>query len=312
MSARQKVKRFLSKMGCYKLNPLMKTAYILTYHKVVDHPVIFFPETSTKSFEQQMKHISENYKVIPLCALVDRITHKKDITNYMAVTIDDGYRDNYTNAFPILKKFDLPATIFLISNCIETGQAPWFMNFREAFYKTSKNRATIRVNHEKLELNLDTLDSRFMASNIVMASMRACPDEIMRENLPEIYESLGHTLPGAFTNIMLTWDQIREMNNHGISFGAHTHTHPILSRLSVSDAEQEIQVSKEIIQGRLNSEVIGFAYPVGGKDHIRPELPQILKKNGFSYAVTTSTGKITYKSNPFQLSRPFPWELNMI
>lgn len=145
-----------------------------------------------------------------------------------------------------------------------------------------------------------------------MAFLRNCSDELRKDYLICIYETLEYKMSEALSSIMLTWEQIKEMNNHGVSFGAHTHTHPILSRLSIKEAESEIQISKEIIQSRLKSKVTGFAYPVGARDHIRSELIPILKKNDFSHAVTTSTDQISHESEPLQLSRPFPWELCMV
>lgn len=153
------------------------------------------------------------------------------------------------------------------------------------------------------------MEDRKNASDKVMAFLQTCKNEERLEYLQKIYEKLGMDSKTKFTGLMLDWKNIKEMSNNGITFGAHTHTHPILSSLDLKDAEKEILVSKTIIEERLGCSVTEFAYPVGRDMHFSKELFPFLKRHGFTYAVTTSKNKITHKTEPYALSRPYPWEL---
>ena len=80
---------------------------------IVDEPNGFYPETSTSDFEKQIFHLAKNYKIISLDKIVDRIKNRRSLRRCVAITFDDGFRDNYEIAYPILKKYNVPATIFL-------------------------------------------------------------------------------------------------------------------------------------------------------------------------------------------------------
>jgi len=105
---------------------------------IVDKTNGFYPETSTSDFEKQIAHLARNYKIISLDEIVDRVKTKKSLRRCVAITFDDGFRDNYEKAYPILKKYNVPATIFLLTGCIQNGEAPWFIRFRHVFMKTQK------------------------------------------------------------------------------------------------------------------------------------------------------------------------------
>lgn len=90
---------------------------ILLYHSIGDEN--FFFSTTLKSFESQMDYIKQaGYKVIPLVDLCKRIVNNEELSDVISITFDDGYVDNYTRAFPILKRYNFPFTIFIPTNFI--------------------------------------------------------------------------------------------------------------------------------------------------------------------------------------------------
>jgi peptidoglycan/xylan/chitin deacetylase (PgdA/CDA1 family) len=107
---------------------------------------------------------------------------------------------------------------------------------------------------------------------------------------------------------MLDWRQIEEMHRAGISFGAHTKSHPILSRLGDRDLEEEIAGSKRTIENHLNAPVVTFAYPNGRKGDYDERAKNILAKVGFSCAVTSCRGLNYRYFDPFELSRSASWD----
>ncbi|MFC1633559.1 polysaccharide deacetylase family protein [Planctomycetota bacterium] len=141
----------------------------------------------------------------------------------IAVTLDDGYRDNYENAYPVLKEYNIPATVFLTTGFIGTGKIP---RWEKGHYTDEKT-------------------------------------------------------------LMLSWKQVREMSDSGISFGSHTLTHPFLARIPRMQVEKEIHLSKDIIEQQIGKSVTTFAYPSGNFNF---DVKAIVKEAGYSAAVSTIAG----------------------
>lgn len=277
---------------------------ILMYHRVSPIRDIWsLKPLSPQSFERQIRYFYENYNILPLDELAMYIEKGKSLPEKTAViTFDDGYKDNYLYAYPILKKYHLPATIFLTTGSIGTGNLFWW------------DKVSYIIHHTNLgQLNLGGFGSyslkseleRFQASSTIIERLKNQPGEkrnlliekLLAISCVEIPLDLGKGL-------ILSWDDIREMSNDGISFGAHTVNHPILSNSSLSQAELEIVMSKEAIEMNIGQQVKAFSYPNGGIGDFNAEIVELVKKNGFTCAVAVSPGKlIGYNDSIFRLSR---------
>ena len=305
-------KKLLLKTGLFKFVLNRDQFFILPYHSVVEHPNGFFPENSLSSFKKQMAHLAKHYRVIDFETLMDRIQKGRSLHRCVVITFDDGFLDNYKLAGPVLKKYNLPATVFLTTDFINNQTIPWFIKFRFAFMTTEKEN--IRMQDGELVLNfpLTTSQEKFSASNRFMAHLRGLTDPVRAHWLDSIFDELGIHDFSCLENMMLNWDQIREMSKQGFSFGAHTVSHPVLSQLDVERATQEIADSKKIIESYLDKTVISFAYPFGKLDDFSIELTQVLETLGFRCAVTTENDANNRNTNPFLLNRDMPWEMSIL
>jgi peptidoglycan/xylan/chitin deacetylase (PgdA/CDA1 family) len=301
---KKSIKTLLFKSRAYKINAFLNRCNILMYHMVVDKPTGFYPEIATADFEKHIRHLSKNYTFISLDELVRRMKNNQSLRGCVVLTFDDGFKDNYTTAFPILKKYNAPATIFLTTGRIEDGKPPWFVKTRHVFMQTQKEEIDYTLDNKKMVLPLRTRHERFESATRVMAHLKNCPDNNMRQ---DIISRLEEELYGKeFTQLdglMLTWDQIREMAEHQISMGAHTINHPVLSSINRADMEKEILTSKEIIEEKIHQPVTTFAYPFGKKEHYNTDSIDILKKLSIECAVTTEFGYNTHKNDLYQLNR---------
>ena len=102
---------------------------------------------------------------------------------------------------------------------------------------------------------------------------------------------------------MLNWEQVQTMHREGITFGSHTVTHPILSRISLAEAREEIVRSKTTIEGHLDCAVDLFAYPAGTARDYTEEIKKLLWNLGFKAAVTTVFGSNTATTDRLELRR---------
>jgi hypothetical protein len=274
---------------------------------IADKPTGFYFETSTQNFEKQVAYLAKNYRVVSLNELVERVRERRSLRGCVAITFDDGFRDNYENAYPILKKYNVPATIFLTTSYIEDGSAPWFIKLRYIFMKTEKTDFQLRINHTSISLPMRTSEEKFTASDKVMACLKKLTNEGRISLLDRLCEDLGVIDFQELDNLMLSWDQVKQMSENSISFGAHTISHPILTRMSLDKVENEIRQSKEMIKRRIGKPVSSFAYPFGKRAHYSSEFFPILQKLQFNCAVTTEIGANSYKTNLFEFDRP-AWE----
>lgn len=278
---------------------------ILTYHRVNDHRDPFFGAMPTRIFERQVQHLARHYVVLPVEELVDRMAAGTAPRNAAAISFDDGYRDTLTHAAPILAAYGLPATVFLATGFIGTAEVSWYDRLASAF-KLSP-RASVTTPSEQ-ELQLDTLDARLTALSRVRAHLKTLPEEQFRRSFHRILENLQAGERHSAKNRMLTWDDVHALRGLRFRIGAHTVTHPILSRVSAERARAEIVGSREMIQAACGTAPRAFAYPNGGPADYTAAVVDIVREAGFSCAVTTRFGLNTSRTSPWELLRGQPWE----
>jgi len=273
---------------------------ILCYHRVGIGGIPFYSELETRKFEHQMRHIRENYHLISLDALVDELQKPTDPKPAVAVTFDDGYLGTYTEAFPILRKYEIPATVYLAAECIETGNAAWYDRLFLALQSIPSGHLELDVPGGRFHLT--TKQSRINAAEQIIAHLRGTTDE-ERTRLCAAIEAKATLPEGELKNRMMSWSQIREMQDWGVKFEAHTMTHPVLSRLDVKAQEYEIKDAKSLIENRLGCEVRHFAYPFGKTADFSQESTAILSRLNFRSAVTTLWGVNSPGALRFELRR---------
>jgi peptidoglycan/xylan/chitin deacetylase (PgdA/CDA1 family) len=280
---------------------------ILTYHRVNDEGDIYFPATRVGVFDRQMRYLSKNFNVLPLEEAVERMANSNLGENAVIVTLDDGYRDNFMNAFPILKKYGLPATIFLASGVIGNGGLLWHDRVFSAFRSTRTPVMEDPAGSGKV-YSLHNPEERIVALRATLRWLRTLPETGRQAAIFALEEALETGDQGAEEAIMLRWEEIRLMQSHRVTFGSHTQTHPILSTLPEQTAREEICHSKEIIERKIGVPVKAFAYPHGTENDFDETSIGILKDAGFTCAVTTMFGTNASGDDLFRLKRGNPWE----
>lgn len=286
---------------------------ILCYHVVTntkEGKVDYFkPQmaVSIESFKKQMEFLSKNYNVVPLEELIYNIKENKKLPRKaIAITFDDGYANNYTNAYPILKENNLPATIFLATDYIDTGKLLWFdqvWQILKSYDDLSKIEIPDNICEEDLRVKLlkiftDNSLERDVCADLVTSLMKKMNEKkrsmlikYMEERFPPNKQE---------ESLMLSWNQVVEMGTNRISIGAHTKSHPNLPELSEQETEIEIMEGKKEIERRINKKVICFAYPYG---NFNDKIKALVTKAGFDCACTTIRGKHRLNSDLFELKR---------
>lgn len=283
---------------------------ILTYHRVNDEQDALFPATPVKAFEQQMAHLAKHYHVCVLDEAVEEFQKGRLSRNAVVITFDDGYRDNYQYAYPIVKALSVPMTIFLATDVIGTGRTLWHDRVFSAFRDTAK---PILDGFDSLTdgMKLAGPVDRQRTMERVLGLLRHLDEASRDARITALCSCLDVAERRVEQGLMLSWEEVREMSRHGVSFGSHTASHPIMSRISSQETDVQLEQSCEAIQRHLGSRPTTFAYPNGTKADFTEMTKQALRRHGFHCAVTTEFGINEPGTDLYELKRARPWELDL-
>jgi peptidoglycan/xylan/chitin deacetylase (PgdA/CDA1 family) len=300
-------KNYLPPLHADKLRPAC--AVVLQYHSVSpSHDLnadYINPGLSVtqKDFERQIEFLVRNYNVMTMDQLLTYVqTEQKGTKMALAVTFDDGYRDNYFYAFPILRAYNVPALFYLTTDCIDGGTYFWISELRYIILKSTKTRIRLDTLEEKYTLG--SSNDRFRVIQDIKERMLSVPRAGREEIMSELRHQAGIKDTRPLNGTMLNWKDVEEMHQAGMSFGAHTLSHPSLPYIPFEEAKREILESKRVLEDHLDEKVKHFCYPnPGGLVNFNGELRRIVEEAGYSSAATSEPGYVKAGDDLLQLKR---------
>lgn len=275
---------------------------ILTYHRFTDVPSVDPTEVLTR----QCAFVREHFNPLSMSQIEDALHHGAPLPpNALAITVDDGYRDFLTVALPIFRAYELPVTVYLISGFIDGQLWPWWDRLQWALQHSNKaffDDATAS-NDLPSRLPLGSDAERLTAYSQLIAALVKLPNRERVALMDRLPETLAVDIPAAAPAeyAALTWDEVRRMQPQGIEFGAHTHTHPILTSLeNEASIQAELAESKRRIEEELRSPATHFCYPNGD---FNETVVAAVKACGFLSATTVLSGYDSRATDPYLLRR---------
>jgi len=290
-SKRSLAARVMDLSGCGELLRRMKSwrgLLILNYHRI-GYPAWSDLDrnlwsATPENFTGQLASLKQHFDVISLKDIDTALTDRRG--RFVMITFDDGYRDNFTRAYKALRYYNLPATFFLTTGFLDQQLVPWWDEIAWMVRNSSVEQlpaspwlprpvATDRGHwNEAIGYLLKvykTLDGKDTAPYLahLSESLRVgrCPPEVGRE-------------------LWMTWDMVRDMQAHGMSFGGHTVTHPILARLTPEEQDFEIGESRRRLVTELGEPIDAFSYPVGGPTSYNEATQLAVERHGYRWAFT--------------------------
>lgn len=277
-----------------------KSLLILMYHRINPQSDCLGLTIDPELFVQQLEYLRQHYEVISIDEAISRLSFGTDIKNSCVITFDDGYRDNYQIAAPLLAEHNLPATVFVTYDAIQTGQFGW-----GAFDRTLLTTRSEMLDLQEFGLGRYSLSNQVSRESAVISLHRLLkqkPDAEKTKIVEHVIANYGDDTSGERT--MMNWAEVNELANSGlVTIGAHTVTHPILSRVPHDQAKYEITEGKRLIEEQIGRSVDFFAYPNGQPADIGPEIVDLVKEAGYRGACTTIAGRNHKDSDPFNLKR---------
>jgi len=274
---------------------------ILCYHRVGTEGVPLFSRLEPGVFASQMRYIRQHYRVVSLGQMCGDILSGRNVRPTVSITFDDGYRDLYTHAFPVLQNYEIPATIYLIGESMESGQAPWYDRIFVALDVAPGPVLELQIGAARRFI-LSSFADRAAAAWEIVCYLRSIPDSERRKWCQQFEKQIPIPRQRLERRI-LDWEQVRAMQKSGISFGAHTMTHPSVSRLDAPELETELGHSKRLLEDGLGEAVEDFAYPFGKPSDCSLAAEECLGKHRYRSAVTTTDGCNLKGDNLYRLRR---------
>ena len=269
---------------------------ILGYHRVVDDfDTIARNEmasmlTSCEMFERHLDVVGRHFRFVSLDEIGRHLESGEPFTERVAaVTFDDGYRDNYEQAFPILKRKGIPAAVFVVTDLI--GQPFWQIHDKlyhlvaKAFAAWDDPRNELSRVLSELGLPAGHLLRNRLATSSPQMTVSALLPDLSLSNVKRVMGALEANVGNGFHDIpqSLTWPMIEEMHRAGMTIGSHTRRHISLPAESMATVIDELSGSKRIIEEHVGEPVVHFAYPGG---QFTPRDVEALERVGYRFGYT--------------------------
>lgn len=278
---------------------------VFIFHRVLNSPDPLFPgEVDIAAFDEMLDWIGGAFNVMPLSTGLDALKAGTLPTRAAAITFDDGYADNLTNAAPLLKAHGMSATFFIATGFLDGG-----IMFNDMIIESVR-----RTPHEALSLEalglahlpVNTTEDKRRAIDAILDKVKFLPQAQRAEAAALVRDRASVELP---TDLMLTSNELIRLRDCGMEIGAHTMTHPILTRVSAEVAKAEIENGRDRLEELLGQRIRVFAYPNGkrGRDY-SDEHVTMVRDAGFDYAMSTDWGVARQGTDLFQLPRFTPWD----
>jgi peptidoglycan/xylan/chitin deacetylase (PgdA/CDA1 family) len=277
-----------------------KNSAILLYHRVAPKQRDQFGLCVTPTnFDQQIASISEIGTPLSLSELVGQNRRGQLKANSIAVTFDDGYLDVLENAIPILERYEVPATIFIVTG--NFGKPFWWDRLADLIVHSQKLPESIRLGSEDLPTGGG---SRARLLKKIYPTVRAMPPQQRDEELTELAQVIGHSA-GLENERAMDVSELRSLARHPlITLGAHTVTHSQLASLSIAEQEKEIASSVRDLEEVIGQAVNTFSYPFGirSRDY-NSDTIAAARKAGLDHAIAADLNVVTKKADDFAIPR---------
>ncbi len=267
---------------------------MLAYHRVIAPAHAYDPENVSadlENFDWQMRYMRKNYDVISFEQLQSAITKGESLPKRCAmITFDDGFADNYFNAFPILKELRMPALFNVVTSTVGSREMFWF-DRAACLVRSSEPGTSLEFGKFSVLIDGSNGDA---ATAALLQFLKDQPDDVRRDHVAVIDEQLSACMPSEAElapHYPLNWEQILLMSSAGMEIGSHTHTHPILAKLAdTQKIDFELQHSRDMIERHTGKPCLALAYPEGLGYAIDKRVVASAGKAGYAFALTSLRG----------------------
>lgn len=281
----------------------MTQPVVLLFHRVAHDPIDAQSLcVSPENFALQMEELMKTRLPLPLEDFVARWADGSLPANAVAITFDDGYSDNLTEAAPILRSYGLPATFFICTGDLGSRIGFWGDHLERLILENRKLPAQVALGNRVFDLT--SARKILSAHDEIRASLRPLTHNLRLQALEILCADLNSEQSDSNFRPLLTESQVGALAaTSGFAIGAHTVNHPLLSQLAEAEQMQEISDSRARLRSITGAPVDTFAYPYGDKDSYDRRTESVCEVLGFTLACTTNRRAATGRINRTRIPR---------
>lgn len=234
---------------------------------------------------------AEGYDIVSLDEALLRLQRPKRERFFVALSFDDGYRDNVEHAWPVLAKHQAPWTLFVTPGFADRTARLWWLELEEAI--RALPAVDVALPDGRFTARTETEAEKRRAYDRLYWRLRKGPETTLLSAIADLAAQAGIDSAALVEHECLPWATLRALSGApGVTIGAHTLTHPMLAKHDVETARREIVESKARLEAELAMPVRHFAYPVGDPGSAGPREFGLAREAGFVSAVTTRPGHL--------------------
>ena len=274
---------------------------VLVYHSIGGKNVFSDSVVNTARFREQIEFLANRYTVVPLCRMIQQVENGSDIPDdWVSITFDDGYRDVFINALPVLRDKEIPHSVYIPSGFLDDKAELFADSVQRALNACKETRITLNLNGRRVEYQLNTQAQRDDAALRIVLSIRDQAPEQRDALTQSVLAAVGMPPPGE--QIYLSSSELERLGRFAET-GSHSVTHANLASLSADALSDELTQSKRDLESITRQPVTGLAYPFGKPWSYSPEVQACARENGYVYALTTRWGKVNRETDLFSIPR---------
>ena len=241
------------------------------------------------AFVAHLKTLKKSWRVISLSEMVTGLKNGDKMRGAAAITFDDGYENNFLRAAPALADFNMPASFFLTTNLIGKNELIWTDQVEALIYRANAQTLFFASNQQKYQLA--TIGEKAHAVRQIKTVLKSIPNAARLAAIDQLSFDIGNNdfIPPTGNQRLMSWDQARSLSQSGFEIGGHTMTHPILSRMSLIEAKQEILGCQDRVKAELGKCSPVFCYPNGKSSDYTQDIMSFCNEH-FDAAVSTNHG----------------------
>jgi len=262
-----------------------------------------------EKFKSQMAYLKKHYNVISLRQLIDHLTTGEQLPDYaVVITIDDGYKSNYTVAYPIVKNLDMHITVFLTTSFIEKEEFLWTDRVEYTVARAVPKCYSLKSGETELFLDLRDYRAKKECIAEIKSELKTLQLEKREETVAGLEKCVGQKLsndgdiPAVFQP--LEWEDIIHMVKSGlVSIGNHTHRHGSLARCTSEHMSEELELCQNKLETQVGTYDRLFSYPNGKCGDFNLSTKRLLKESGYLCGLTTIGGFDRRGADVYELKR---------
>ncbi|MDJ1500411.1 polysaccharide deacetylase family protein [Xanthocytophaga agilis] len=224
--------------------------------------------------------LKRGYTFISVDELYEILISSRRYKKLIVFTLDDGYKDNLTQALPVFESFNIPFIVY-ITNCFPDQTANLWWYTLEEIVQTN---TSVHLSND-LQFACYTPEEKWETFTKIR--------ELILENKIDCKELDPFSQSASIQTLCMNWEEVQQLSKHPlVTIGAHTLNHPVLKNLSLTEATYEISASRDALEGAIHKKIDHFAYPFGEFQQAGHREFSLVQELGFKTAVTTRSGHI--------------------